>query len=231
MSVRKTKGIFVTGTDTGVGKTIVSACLLWKLREKGIKAGYFKPVQTGAENGIPSDAEFCKKILGLEEPYEALCGYILKLPASPHLAGSVEGIEIKPEVILEKFNQLLQKYEFLVVEGAGGLLVPINLKGYYIRELAKDLGLPLIITARAKLGTINHTLLTIESAKRAGLKILGVILTPFPKKASIIEKDNAEVIEKLGEVKVIGKLPEIPLNKEGIKKGASFIDIEKCGLT
>jgi dethiobiotin synthase len=160
--------VFVTGTDTGVGKTLVSALLVASLRQRG--GGYFKPVQTGDE----SDTEKVSELSGV--PVKARPAYEFARPAAPSRAAQAEGREVDLERILEHWSRLGEGP--WVVEGAGGLLVPLREgpKPLLTRELIARLGLPVIIVTSTRLGTINHTLLTLESARRAGLSILGLVL-------------------------------------------------------
>jgi dethiobiotin synthetase len=196
-------GLFVTGTDTGVGKTVVAAALCAALRAAGRDVAAAKPVLTGlddaAEAGWPLDHELLAAAAGgvADEVAPTRFG-----PAvSPHLAAELAGEAIDPAAVLAGVERAVAGAEVAIVEGVGGLLVPIA-PGYAVRDLARDLDLPLVVAARAGLGTINHTLLTLEAARAADLHIAAVVLTPWPGEPSLIERSNRETIERLGDVPV-----------------------------
>lgn len=205
------KGIFVTGTDTGVGKTLIAAGLACKLSQQGKKVAVMKPVQTGGvskEGGLVSeDLELLLAGINLDEPVELLNPYCLPEPCSPHLAARLAEVEINPSNIIDAYNKVSTKYEVVIVEGAGGLLVPIK-HDYLMADLAKDLSLPLLIVANNQLGVINHTALTIECAKARELDVLGVVfnhawdLPPSP-----IQLDNPDIIAKITKVQLLEIIP------------------------
>jgi dethiobiotin synthetase len=196
-------GLFVTGTDTGVGKTVLAAALCASLRAAGRRVAAVKPVLTGlddaAEAEWPLDHELLAAASGgvAEEVAPLRFG-----PAvSPHLAAELAGTAIDPASLVDAVVGATAGAEVAVVEGVGGLLVPIA-PGYAVRDLARDLGLPLVIAARPGLGTINHTLLTLEAARAAALDVAAVVLTPWPDDPSLIERSNRDTIERLGDVQV-----------------------------
>ncbi|MFZ5452743.1 MAG: dethiobiotin synthase [Thermodesulfobacteriota bacterium] len=207
------KGLFVTGTDTNVGKTQVAAGLTAALRKGGLKAGYFKPVQSGCpeEGGrlIPTDARIAQELAALPEPLELLTPITLRLPLAPGVAAAREGIKVDLERVAAVYRELARRYDFLVVEGAGGLYVPLVDTKFLVLDLACWLNLPLLVVARAGLGTINHTALTVLAARRAGLAVAGVILNRCSASPGLAEKTNPEVIEALTGVPILGKVPEI----------------------
>ena len=185
-SSQLTKGFFITGTDTGVGKTIVTACLLRILQDKGVRVGVMKPIETGVNfSGLESDAEFLIRSGGLHDSVTDVAPYRLKTPAAPLIAGQMEKVTIKLEEIQQAYVRLTQKYETILVEGVGGLLVPVN-SDFSVADLVKRLDLPLIVVIRPILGTINHTLLTLESARSKGLNIQGIVVN------SCEEEDGGE---------------------------------------
>jgi len=192
------KSIFITATDTGVGKTTISYALAKTLIEKGLKVAYFKPVETGADS-IPEDAASLSKLTG--QPIDEVVLYTFKNPVAPYVATIMEGRDIDLDKIIKHYEYLVQKYDFVIVEGAGGVLVPIK-ENYTYRELIKDLNIPVLLVSRASLGTINHTLLTLEALKDAN--ILGIIMNGFTGN-DISEEKNPEVIEKFSKVKVMAK--------------------------
>lgn len=207
------RGIFVTGTDTNVGKTQVAAGLTAALRQQGIKAGYFKPVQSGCpeEGGrlIPTDARIAQELADLPEPLNLLTPITLRLPLAPGVAAAREGVKVDLERVAAALRELARRYDFLVVEGAGGLYVPLVDNNFLVLDLACWLKLPLLVVARAGLGTINHTALTVLAARRAGLSVAGVILNRGSASPGLAEQTNPEVIEALTGVPILGKVPEI----------------------
>ncbi len=207
------KGVFVTGTDTGVGKTWIAAGVTAVLRQWGLKAVYFKPVQSGCpeENGrlIPTDARLAQELAGLKEPLEVLTPIALRLPLAPGVAAPREGTQVDLEKVAAAIRELMGRYEFLVVEGAGGLYVPLIGTRFLVLDLVSWLRLPLLVVARPGLGTINHTALTVMTARQNGLPVAGVILNRYPDKPSLAEETNPEVIEAITEVPVLGKVPEV----------------------
>ena len=199
------RGLFVTGTDTGVGKTVVAASIVATLRARGENARAFKPVVTGTDEpdpDWPADHELLAAAAGMTP------GDVTPItfgpPVSPHLAAKLAGTNIEPAELVAHARAL---GEPLIAEGVGGLLVPLT-TGYSVRDLAVDLALPVVIAARPGLGTISHTLLTIEAAHAVGLEVHCIVLTPWPDEPSAIERSNRETIEQLGGVSVHG-LPTV----------------------
>jgi len=193
------RGVFVTGTDTGVGKTIVAASIATTLRARGEPVRAFKPVVTGTDEpnpDWPADHELLAAATGMAP--EAVTPLTFGPAVSPHLAAELAGVQIEPADLVAHARSL---GEPLVAEGVGGLLVPLT-TGYSVRDLAVDLALPLVIAARPGLGTISHTLLTIEAARAVGLTIRAVVLTPWPADPSVMEQSNRAAIEQLGGVPV-----------------------------
>ncbi len=192
-------GLFVTGTGTEVGKTVVAAAIAQTLAREGRQVAVFKPVVTGlAETGEPDHA-ILRRAAGSKQSDEEIAPYRYGPPASPHLAAAMAGEEIEPERLREAAREAATGAEALVCEGVGGLLVPLS-PGYLVRDLAVDLGYPLAIAATPGLGAINHTLLTIESARAAGLEVAAVVLTPWPEDPGEIECSNRETIAALAQV-------------------------------
>ncbi len=188
------RGHFVTATDTGVGKTVVTAGLATSLRARGLNVAVFKPVQSGALADDPSgDAA----LLGAD------CVYSFAAPLAPLVAARAEGETIELEPILARARELAREHEILLVEGAGGLLVPLA-PGLDVAGLAAALGLPLIVVARATLGTVNHTLLTIEAARERGLDVAGVVLNGESDESTA---DNAALIEAGSGARVLAQIP------------------------
>jgi len=202
--------IFITGTDTDVGKTVVTAGLASAVRSLGYSVGVFKPVQTGSfkKNNklISPDLEFVKSV---DDSILTYALYNFKEPAAPSLAADLEGINIDIDKIVEDYKELGKKCDFVIVEGAGGLLTPIK-DSFSMRDLIKILDLSLIIVARPDLGTINHTLLTIEAAKNKNIKIAGIIISNYPSETENAAIRNAPaMIKELSGEKILGILPKI----------------------
>jgi dethiobiotin synthetase len=208
------RGIFITGTDTDVGKTWVAAGLTAALRQQGVAAVYFKPVQSGCPEVegrlIPTDADFARTLAGLTEPLEVLTPIALRLPLAPGVAAAQAGVTVDLERIAASLRDLAGRYDFFVVEGAGGLYVPLMNMNFLVLDLIRWLGLPLAVVAHSGLGTINHTVLTVKAAQAAGIEVAGVILNRYPEKPGLAAATNPEVIEALTGTPILGKLPEVP---------------------
>jgi dethiobiotin synthetase len=202
-------GLFVTGTDTGVGKSVLAAAIVAGLTARGVDTRALKPVMTGIEappeEGWPPDHVLLASVSGCEPEEVVTQGYG---PAvSPHLAAELEDRPIEPAAVVRAVATAASEHEVVIVEGVGGLLVPLN-AGYDVRRLAAEIGMPMLVAARPGLGTINHTLLTLESAREAGLHVTGVVLTPWPREPDEIAYSNWETIEQLGAVEV-SALPRV----------------------
>ena len=205
------KGIFITGTDTGVGKTFVAAGLLRALKEMGFNVCPMKPVETGCrvKSGklTPGDTLRLIKASGAEEPLEIINPYMFSLPLAPAVAAEREGVKIKKKKILSACNYLLDKYDFTVVEGSGGIMAPVYKENLFL-DLIKYLNLPVIIVSRPGLGTINHSLLTIKAAQSRSVNVLGIIINQTSKtKKDLSEETNPGIIERLGKVSLLGIVP------------------------
>ena len=214
-------GFFITGTDTGVGKTFVAAGLIRAMREQGLDVCPMKPAETGCRvnKGRLISADTLKLIQasGVDEPIDLINPYRFRKPLAPSVAVELEGGNFKKRVVVDAYKQLAKKYEIIVVEGAGGIMVPLY-KRYLFLDLVKDLNLPLMIVARSGLGTINHSLLTIEAARKKGIKILGVVMNSAVKsKKDISCKTNPEVIARIGKVSLLGIIPYIEDSDDKIK--------------
>jgi dethiobiotin synthetase len=203
------RGCFVTGTGTGVGKTIVAAAIVAALRARGIDVAARKPVVTGLEDPTdprwPPDHELLAAAAGCTPEEVTPAAHRFEPPLSPHLAAQLAGRSLKRDQLLAAMQT---DAAVVVVEGVGGLLVPLS-DDYSVRDLAADLGLPLVIAASPGLGTINHTLLTLEAARAAHLTVAAVVLTPWPEEPGTIERSNRETIARLGRV-TVGVLPSLP---------------------
>ncbi len=205
------QGFFITGTDTGVGKTVATACLLSLYRKHGLNVGVMKPVETGVDpecsSSANSDAKFLMEIAQSTDSLSEVCPIRLKTPASPYQAGKMENRSIDIDRIINSFRLLAGKYDPMLVEGVGGLLVPLTPR-YLICDLIRDLGLPLLVVGRNSLGTLNHTLLTLRAAQQAGIRVRGVILNrTHPGGKDAIEQGHADIITELSGVPVLGEIP------------------------
>lgn len=207
---------FVTGTDTGIGKTVFTALAVAFAAGKG-KSGVMKPVQTGCverkEGLIAPDLQFVRRACGdifAEKALDLMAPVRLKMPASPHLAAAKEGKEIEIKTIIQAYRELSGRFDNLFIEGAGGLLVPIT-EDYLMVDLMRELDLPVILVSRSGLGTINHTLLSLEVLESRGLNIAGVVFNDsHPKTRGVIEKDNSRIIKKISGCPLLGRIPHIP---------------------
>jgi dethiobiotin synthetase len=213
-------GCFVTGTDTGVGKTVLAGAIVAALRARGVRVRALKPVITGLDEPPdpfwPPDHELLAAAAGSTPEQVTAIRYG---PAvSPHLAAELAGRLIVPAQLIEAARRAAQDCQALIVEGVGGLLVPLA-AGYDVRAFARELGLPLVIAARPGLGTINHTLLTLEAARASALHVAAVVLTPWPAEPGPIERSNRETIARLGDV-AVATLPPIASGSPELLAGA-----------
>jgi len=202
-------GVFVTGTGTGVGKSVVAAVIAHTAAASGRSVSVFKPAVTGLDEAGEADHELLRRASGSEQGKGEIAPYRYGPAASPHLAAELAGEEISPERLLSAARVAADGADALVCEGVGGLMVPLAPE-YLVRNLAVDLGYPLVIAASPGLGTINHTLLTIEAAWAAELDVRAVVLTPWPEEPSEIELSNRATVRLLGGVDVHA-LPELDL--------------------
>ncbi|MFA6568735.1 MAG: dethiobiotin synthase [Victivallales bacterium] len=204
------ESFFITGTGTGVGKTIVTAGLAGLFLSRGRNVSVMKPVQTGTCESVP-DLETIKAIVpGITPIPKRLANpYSLSLPASPLLAAKSENRRINPNTILKAFKEASSRpdLDVLLVEGAGGLLVPLTDK-FLMIDLISEMDIPAILVSTAGLGTVNHTLLSIEAMKKRNLKIAGIVINRMPRNPGVVEKDNVRTIERLGGVPVMAAIRE-----------------------
>jgi dethiobiotin synthetase len=200
-------GVFVTGTDTGVGKTVVAAGIAGAMRRDGIDVGIMKPIATGVpqENGFKSsDVELLAKTVSSTDPEDEINPIFLPLEASPLTASRMLNIDIKLDMVFSAFKRLTGKHEFVIVEGIGGVMVPIK-QNYFVIDMIKEMNLPVLIVSRAALGTLNHTLLTVRVCKEYDLTVAGIVVNGV--RDNSIEKTAAETIKELTGVFVIGSIP------------------------
>jgi dethiobiotin synthetase len=197
-------GLFVAGTDTGVGKTAVTAGVVLALRGRGFSVGVVKPIQSGALAADPDgDAMLLKRWTGVAESASELAPYSFAAALAPLVAAELEGREVHLAEVVESVQAVADRYESVIVEGAGGLLVPVGVD-WTVADLACALGLPVLVVARAGLGTVNHSALTVLALRGLGLEPIGVVLNGAEDDSS---QRNAELIERLADVPVLGRTP------------------------
>lgn len=203
------KGIFITGTDTGVGKTIVAATLALLLRMKGVNVGVMKPVTSGCreEDGglVSDDALLLCQAAGVSCS-DDVAPYLLREPLAPAEAAKIDGVKIDFARIRESYDRLAAVHDVVIVEGAGGLMVPLA-GGLLVADLVRALGLSLLVVARPGLGTINHTVLTCFAAQQMGLGVAGVIVNNFPDTPGLAERSATHHIGSLCGAPVLGVWP------------------------
>lgn len=221
------KSLFITATGTDIGKTYVSGLIVKKMRELGLNCGYYKPALSGAikqDNGklLPGDCDFVVRTSGLDEEPMNCLSYCFEEAVSPHLAANRLGVSISLDKIHEDFDKKTRKYDYLLVEGAGGITCPFKITDndtVLLPDVIKNLGLDIVIIADGGLGTINSVILTVEYAKAHGLNIKGIILNNFDKN-DFMHIDNKLQVENLTSTKVVAT----------ITKGDKDIDISKNAL-
>lgn len=226
------KGYFITGTDTGIGKTVVTAGLLSLYRQLGMDVGVMKPIETGVDpecsSTANSDAKFLTEIARCADDPALICPVRLKAAASPLQAAKMANRSIDPVEILGCFRQLADRHEHMLVEGVGGLLVPIA-PNYLVSDLIRDLGLPLLVVARDALGTLNHTLLTLKTAVQEDIAVRGVILNRTePGEESEIERGHGEIITQFSGIPVLGKFPFLGNVSEESFTPETLNQLEEC---
>jgi len=232
------KGIFVTGTDTGVGKTVVTACLVSLLSNKGLDVAVMKPIETGCpkRNGrlVPRDATFLKEVSHSKDDLSLINPYRFSKPLAPLIAAEIDHKEIKTGKISSAYNTLRKSHDIIFVEGAGGLLVPLTRKLTNL-DLVLELNIPMIVVVGSKLGAVNHTLLTLNWATEKGVKILGLLINqPIPSSRfgkNLIEKTNPGLIRSFTEVPILGILPYIPsISKPRLFSKPAFTNILEAAI-
>lgn len=228
------KGIFITGTDTGVGKTIVSAIVVRSLIKLGVKVGAMKPLETGCLKRLdsnnkeylhPSDGTFLKDMAGMDDKIDLVTPLRYELPLAPMVASDIEKRPIDLKRVFDSYNFLKDRYDFMVVEGVGGLLVPIKRIDesnniYFVSNLIKDLSLLALVVCRPTLGTINHTLLTVDYLLKEGITVKGIVINYHkPSEGSIAEETNPDVLRDICPAPLIATIPYLEdISIEGIDR-------------
>ncbi len=198
------KAVFIVGTDTGIGKTFVAAEMMRILELEDTKICFYKPIQSGRDEqtGL-TDIEFVKKQSDTKQHIEDMNSYCFRESIAPHLAAKREKIFIDIQLILDKYEQLKKQSDYLIIEGAGGIIVPVT-EGYYMYDLIRDMDVRVIVVADAGIGTINHTCLTIDFLKKRGISISGIVINNYNK--TFYEDDNIKMIEQFTNEKVKGMM-------------------------
>lgn len=205
------KGIFITGNDTDIGKTYVTALLVKALQEANLQPAYFKAAISGIETDnygvIHSDASYVREISGIHMPLEEMCPYTYVQAVSPHLACKTEGKPVNLQVIKKRFSEVCHKHPYVIMEGSGGILCPLRQdeQEIWLEDVIRALGLSSVIVADAGLGTINHTLLTAFYMQKMGLPIKGVLYNHYHPGNSM-EENNIAMIEKRTKLPTIAKI-------------------------
>ncbi len=212
------RGFFITGTDTGVGKTVISAAIIRAALFLGRKVCGMKPVESGclrqAEALIPADGMFLRRISNADEPIELITPCRFESPLAPMAASEIDRKDVDIAGIKRAFSMLSERYETIVVEGIGGLMVPIR-EDYFVSDLALEFGLPLIVVARPGLGTINHIMLTVDCARKAGLDVAGIVINYcMPPENSLAERTNPKLLSRISPTPVIGAFPYLESRDE-----------------
>ncbi|MBM4056071.1 MAG: dethiobiotin synthase [Planctomycetes bacterium] len=215
-------GYFITGTDTGVGKSIVAGGLAACMKNNGYDVGVMKPIATGCKYHndmlVSDDALFLKSAAEVDDDYELINPIQYEQPLAPTIAAQLNNTVIDLEKIRNAFDTLCERHDFMIVEGIGGLLVPIN-EYYFVIDLANEFELPLIIVSRLSLGTINHTLLTVAYAREHGVDIKGIIFNDPADTDECLRNYNVKEIKRLTNVPILGVIPfDKQLNVEKYNK-------------
>lgn len=219
-------GIFITGTDTGVGKTLVAAALALHLKKRGRSVGVMKPIETGVvpAKATRSDAGRLQAILDSEEPLGAICPYQFDLPVAPLAAAQAAKQAIQPDTIRRVYRLLAGRYDYMVVEGVGGIYVPIT-PTFDVGAMIKQFRLPVVVVGRSGLGGINHALLTIEALRRNKIHVLALVLNRTQSVRSALartqERTTIEILRKQADVPVLGPLPYEPGLNSGFRSTVS----------
>lgn len=196
------RGVFITGTDTGVGKTAIAAGVAMRLKGEGIDVGVMKPIETGGR----IDGKFLREAAGVADDISLVTPYLFRHPLAPMASAEIEGITIDLSRIEKAFKCLSTLHQFMVVEGIGGLMVPIR-DGIFLSDLIVRLGMPALIVARGSMGTINHTLLTVEYARSKGIKIGGLIINMSKKEIGLQEDSSIKLLKRLSGIDKIYIVP------------------------
>lgn len=235
--MNQNRGIFITGTDTGVGKSIVTACLALLLRQHGINVGVMKPIETGCRSQshprIGSDARLLMAAAQSNDHPKLVNPYCFKSPLAPLVAAEEEDVAVDPHRIVTAYRRLSDRHDFMLVEGVGGLMVPLT-QQMTVLNLIHLMNLPILIVAANRIGIINHTLLTIRCAEESGIGIRGVILNHPQRKGDLSTRTNTGVLTSQIKVPVLGTVPylgklNLDIGKRGLGRlGSAMNHLNKC---
>jgi len=227
------KGYFITGTDTGVGKTVVTALLASILCRRGLRVGVMKPVETGCpqegDHLAPQDSLFLRQVSGCSAPQELVTPYTFAEPLAPAIAAERAGITIEMQHIRRCYEQLLAEHDVVLAEGAGGLLVPLTAQ-LCMHDIAVELDLPILVVACNKLGTINHTALTVTVARERS-QVLGIVLNHIqaPDNDDLAMQTNADALRRWGKAPLLGQVPYMPIvTTEALEKLGEQFSLGVC---
>lgn len=208
------KNLFLTGTGTDVGKTYVTGLLLKKLRENGARAAYYKAAMSGNARRpdgslIPGDAVHVKTVSGIGQPLEEMCPYVYETAVSPHLAAKIEGEPVEMKRVLQGFDDLCGRYDYVTAEGSGGILCPLRFDGQkiWLEDFVKARSLSCLIVADAGLGTINAVVLTAEYMKARGIPVKGILLNRYDGD-SLLHRDNRLMCQAMTGLEVLSCIGE-----------------------
>jgi len=203
------KSFFITGTDTGVGKTTITAALAASIKKLGVDVGVMKPVATGIQqkSGFKSsDVSVLCQACGMDDPEDLVNPVFMPLPVSPYDASKILDIKFDREIIFEKFEKLKNKHEMLLVEGIGGIMTPLS-RDYFVADMIKEMGLETIIVTRSTLGTLNHTAMTVRTCHDYKIPIKGIIVNSYDEKGGPAEKNSPSTIHEITNIPILGALP------------------------
>jgi len=204
------RGFFITGTDTGVGKTLVACGLAAAFKDAGFKVGVMKPAESGCRNEkghlVPQDATFLKAAAGSNQSIDRICPYRLGVPAAPSVAAAHAAIRIRPDFLVRLCRDMGAAHDLMLVEGAGGLMVPL-VSDYTYADLARELGLAVLVVVGNRLGALNHAVLTIEHGACLGLNVTGYILNDMESEGTPATATNAQTLQEMTKVPCLGKIP------------------------
>lgn len=218
--------VFITGTDTGVGKTIVTATLAYFFTSKGLNVGVMKPFETGVHDttALGHDGELLRWAADSKDPADLISPYRLTLPASPHQAAIAENVNINLDDVYDAFNTVKANKDIVLVEGAGGLMVPLR-GGFLMADMVKKLNTPALVVTHPRLGTLNHTLLTTFSARVLELELSGLIVNRMPDVPDAVENEAPHLLASLASADLLGVLPDVQgADQEKVVKLAATLE-------
>lgn len=212
----KNKSLFITGTDTNVGKTVIAGAIAAFLRSREVKVGVMKPLESGCLSGVrskgkgrtltKSDSLFLKEMSGASDDLDLINTYAFEAPLAPGVAADLEGVEISLPRIQENFNKLSLIHEAMIVEGAGGVMVPVA-REKNMADLIEMFGIPVLLVARAGLGTVNHTLLSLSYLEERGIRVAGVLLNHLSPAEDLSVRYNSKTLSQWTKVPIWGEFP------------------------